>query len=196
MTKRLFDIVFSILGMAFLFPLFLVLGVFLVLDSGFPIIYRQKRVGLNNIDFTLFKLRSMSSAADTKGFLTVGNDDIRITPFGKILRRFKLDELPQLINVFNGTMSFVGPRPEVRKYVDLYSTDQLYVLTVKPGITDVASIVFINENELLKEAVDPDREYINKIMPTKLAYNLEYISEQSFFYDIVLILKTIGKIFR
>ena len=133
--------------------------------------------------------------ADKKGLLTVGGRDPRVTNIGYYLRKYKLDELPQLFNVLFGSMSLVGPRPEVRKYVDLYTQEQLLVLTVKPGITDYASIQFINENELLAQSNDPEQTYINDIMPQKLALNLKYISKNNVFVDVSIIVNTILKIF-
>tara|TARA_R110000764_G_scaffold235861_1_gene330607 strand:+ start:112 stop:609 length:498 start_codon:yes stop_codon:yes gene_type:complete len=163
-------------------------------DSSEPIFYKQIRVGKNNKDFKLLKFRTMASGSDKKGLITVGNNDSRITKPGAFLRKYKLDELPQLINVLIGDMSLVGPRPEVRKYVSLYTEKQLNVLSVKPGITDIASIKFSNENELLKGQDEPEKFYIETIMPEKLELNLEYINKMSFFYDLRLILMTIQKI--
>lgn len=154
----------------------------------------QSRVGLNNKDFKLYKFRTMLVNSDKAGLITVGMRDSRITKIGYYLRKYKLDELPQLLNVLEGTMSFVGPRPEVRKYVALYNETQLQVLKVKPGITDYASIEYSNENELLGKAVDPDYMYIHTIMPAKLTLNLKYIEEISLMTDVKLILKTIKKI--
>ncbi|MGB0882978.1 MAG: sugar transferase [Vicingaceae bacterium] len=194
MIKRLFDIVFSGLGLLFLLPFFIVLSIIIVLDSKGGVFYRQVRVGKNSVDFHLYKFRSMSVGADKKGLLTVGGNDARITRVGYFIRKYKIDELSQLINVFLGDMSLVGPRPEVRKYVDLYTKEQLKVLTVKPGITDNASIAFFNENELLGNSSNPEETYINEVMPQKLALNLEYVSNNSVFKDVGIILKTLKKI--
>lgn len=192
--KRIFDIVSSGIGLLILSPIFLFLAIWIKIDSKGPIFYKQVRVGKNNKDFKIFKFRSMRMGADKLGLITVGGRDPRVTNSGYYIRKYKLDELPQLINVFIGDMSVVGPRPEVRKYVDLYTKDQRKVLTVKPGITDIASIKYRNENELLEKADDPDKMYIEVIMPDKLKYNLEYIDKQSFFFDLKLIFWTFKEI--
>ena len=194
MIKRLFDIFFSIVGLLFLLALFIIISVLILFDSKGGIFYQQTSVGLNSSDFKLLKFRTMKTDADKKGLLTVGGRDVRITRIGYYLRKYKLDELPQLINVFFGDMSFVGPRPEVRKYVDLYTKEQQHVLSVKPGITDYASIEFSNENELLGKSENPEELYIKKIMPNKLALNLKYINERSLIVDMKLILLTLKKI--
>lgn len=177
-----------------LFPLFVILSILIVLDSKGGIFYRQVRVGKNNKDFKILKFRTMYSDSDKKGLLTIGNKDNRITRSGYYLRKYKLDELPQLFNVLKGEMSFVGPRPEVRKYVDLYDETQKKVLQVKPGITDYASIEYRNENEILSKSNNPEQTYINEIMPAKLKLNLKYIEDQSLLTDIKIIIKTIIKI--
>ena len=192
--KRLFDVVASGCGLLVLSPLFLLLAVWIKLDSAGPVFYRQTRVGRYNRDFRLYKFRSMRVGADRQGLITVGGHDPRITRSGYFIRKYKLDELPQLINVFIGDMSLVGPRPEVRKYVDMYTPEQLHVLDVRPGITDMASIRYRNENELLAQAADPDRYYIEVIMPDKLRINLEYVARHSFWFDITLIFKTFKEI--
>ena len=174
-----------------LFPLGLILALLIKLDSTGPVFYRQVRVGQYNTDFRLFKFRSMRTDADKKGLLTLGDNDNRVTRIGYYLRKWKIDELPQLINVFLGQMSFVGPRPEVRKYVDLYTPEQLHVLDVRPGITDAASIKYRNETELLKAASDPEQYYISTIMPDKLAINIAYVAHHSVLEDCKLILQTI-----
>lgn len=180
------------LGLLVLSPLFLVLAVWIKCDSKGPVFYRQVRVGRNNRDFRLYKFRSMRVGSDKKGLITIGGHDPRVTRSGYYIRRYKLDELPQLINVFAGNMSLVGPRPEVRKYVDLYTPEQMHVLDVRPGITDLASIRYRNENELLERADDPDRYYVDVIMQDKLRINLEYVADHSFLKDI----KLIGMTFR
>lgn len=195
MFKRLFDIVFSALGIIILSPLFLLLWFAVKLESRGPVFFMQTRVGKNNIDFKLYKFRSMFLGSESHGQLTVGMRDPRITKIGFTLRKYKLDELPQLLNVLKGDMSLVGPRPEVRKYVNMYTPEQLNVLDVTPGITDYASIQFINENDLLANAQNPEEYYISHIMPKKLEMNLEYIKSNQPFKDISLILKTIYKIF-
>jgi lipopolysaccharide/colanic/teichoic acid biosynthesis glycosyltransferase len=160
------------------------------MDSPGAVFYRQIRVGRGNKDFRLFKFRSMRPDSDKQGLITVGGRDPRVTRSGYYIRKYKLDELPQLINVFLGDMSLVGPRPEVRKYVDMYTPEQLHVLDVRPGITSLASIRYRNENEILAEATDPDKAYIEQVMPDKLAIDLEYVSKASLWTDIKLIFET------
>lgn len=188
--KRLFDIVASGLGLIVLSPLFLILAIWIKLDSKGPVFYRQVRVGRNNKDFRIFKFRSMRVGADKGSLVTIGGHDPRVTRSGYFIRKFKLDELPQLINVFIGDMSLVGPRPEVRHYVDYWTEDQMHVLDVRPGITDPASIIFRNENELMEKAEDPENYYIGVIMQEKIKLYLEYVKNHSFIYDIGLIFKT------
>ena len=195
MAKRLFDIVSSGIGLLCLAPVFVVMAIWIKLDSRGPVFYRQTRVGRYGRDFRIFKFRSMRVGSDKGRQITVGERDPRITRSGYFIRRYKIDELPQLINVFLGDMSIVGPRPEVRKYVDLYSEEQRKVFQVRPGITDLASIKYRNENELLSLVDDPDTYYIDVIMPDKLAINLEYIRHQSFMGDIKIIFNTLFKIF-
>lgn len=188
--KRLLDITASGLGLIFLSPLFLIVALWIKSDSPGPVFYRQSRVGRYGKDFRLFKFRSMRVGSDKKGLITVGGHDPRVTRSGYYIRKYKLDELPQLINVFIGDMSLVGPRPEVRKYVDLYTPEQLHVLDVRPGITDLASIRYRNENELLAKASDPEQYYREVVMQDKLRINLEYISDHSFFRDLKIIFMT------
>ena len=176
---RFFDFVFSLLGIVFLSPLFVVVYILIIIESKGGGFYTQQRVGLNGVEFKLFKFRSMSFDSDKKGLITIGGNDERITNIGLIIRKFKIDELPQLFNVLLGDMSIVGPRPEVRKYVDLYTKDQRKVLNVKPGITDYASIEYANENEILGNANDPDKMYIYEIMPAKIKLNIKYIENKS-----------------
>lgn len=192
--KRIFDIVASGIGLIILSPLFVVLAVWIKTDSKGPVFYRQIRVGKDNKDFRLFKFRSMRPDSDKLGLITVGGRDPRVTRSGYYIRKYKLDELPQLINVFKGDMSLVGPRPEVRKYVDLYTTDQLRVLSVRPGITSLASIRYRNENEILASAKDPDKCYIECILPDKLKIDLEYVDKASLFNDLKIILSTFSEI--
>lgn len=194
--KRIFDIVTSGLGLIVLSPLFLFLALWIKYDSRGPVFYRQVRVGRNNKDFRLYKFRSMRSGADRQGLITIGGRDPRVTRAGYYIRKYKLDELPQLINVFVGDMSIVGPRPEVRRYVDLYTPEQMQVLTVRPGITDVASIRYRNENELLEQAEDPEKYYREVVMPDKLKINREYIERASFWFDIRLIFCTLQTIIK
>jgi lipopolysaccharide/colanic/teichoic acid biosynthesis glycosyltransferase len=192
--KRLFDIICSLAGIIILSPLLLVLYLAVAVNSGFPVFYLQTRVGRNNKDFKLFKFRSMYLDSDKKGLLTVGGRDPRITPVGYFLRKYKLDELPQLFNVLLGDMSLVGPRPEVRKYVELYDSEQQKVLNVRPGITDYASLEYIDENELLSKSPNPEQTYIHEVMPAKLKLNMKYIGEAGLTTDLKIIFKTIQKI--
>lgn len=192
--KRIFDIVASGFGLIVLSPLFAVLAIWIKADSRGPVFYRQTRVGRGNRDFRLFKFRSMRIGSDRQGLITVGGHDPRVTRSGYYIRKYKLDELPQLINVFSGDMSLVGPRPEVRKYVELYTPLQLHVLDVRPGITSLASIHYRNENDILAASDDPDRCYIEKVLPDKLKIDLEYVGKASFFYDIKLIFVTFWEI--
>ncbi len=194
--KRLFDIIFSLLGLVILLPFFLIISLIIVIDSRGGVFYKQERVGKNELSFLLFKFRSMKTNADKQGLLTVGGRDSRITRVGYFIRKYKIDELPQLINVFIGDMSLVGPRPEVRKYTSLYNEEQKKVLTVKPGITDYASIEYSNENGILGKAENPEQTYITEIMPAKLKLNLKYINEQGLGTDIKIIFKTIAKILK
>lgn len=189
--KRLFDIIASALGLIVLSPLFLVLAVWIKVDSKGPVFYRQTRVGWHNKDFRIFKFRSMRVGSDRGSLVTIGGRDPRITKSGYYIRKYKLDEFPQLINVLIGDMSLVGPRPEVRHYVDYWTPEQMRVLDVRPGITDPASIKFRNENELMAQAGDPERYYINVIMQEKLRLYLEYVDNQSFLYDLRLIFATL-----
>lgn len=188
--KRLFDIVASGLGLIVLSPVFLILAIWIKLDSPGPVFYRQVRVGRGNKDFRIFKFRSMRVGSDKGSLVTIGGHDPRITRSGYFIRKFKLDEFPQLINVFIGDMSLVGPRPEVRHYVDYWTPEQMHVLDVRPGITDPASIKFRNENELMEAASDPEKYYIEVIMQEKIKLYLEYVQNHSFLGDIGLIFKT------
>ena len=194
MIKRIFDLISALIGMLVLLPILLGIWLLIVMNSRGGGFYRQVRVGKNGSNFKLWKFRTMSLGADKGSLLTVGGRDPRITSVGYYLRKYKLDELPQLINVILGNMSLVGPRPEVRKYVDLYSPEQLLVLSVKPGITDYASIQYSNENELLAQSLNPEQTYIQEIMPAKLNLNLKYIQEQNLRVDLAIIVKTIRKI--
>ena len=188
--KRIFDILASGFGLLVLSPIFLIMAIWIKLDSNGPVFYRQVRVGRHNKDFKIFKFRSMRVGSDKGSLVTIGGRDPRITRSGYFIRKFKLDELPQLINVFVGDMSLVGPRPEVRHYVDYWTEEQMHVLDVRPGITDPASIKFRNENELLETAEDPEKYYIEVIMQEKIKLYLEYVEKTSFWYDIKLIFKT------
>jgi putative undecaprenyl-phosphate galactose phosphotransferase len=193
---RFFDFILSLVGLVVLAPIFIVLAIWIKIDSNGPVFYKQVRVGQNGIDFGLFKFRSMVVDADKKGLITVGGRDPRITRSGYFIRKYKLDELPQLINVLLGDMSLVGPRPEVRKYVELYTDEQQKVLSVKPGITDYASIEYMDENEILGKSNDPEKTYIEEIMPEKIKYNMKYINNKNLFEYFKIILLTVLKIVR
>lgn len=188
--KRIFDILVSGIGLLCLSPLLLIVAIWIKLDSPGPIFYRQVRVGRYNKDFRIFKFRSMRIGSDKGSLVTIGGRDPRITRSGYFIRKFKIDELPQLINVLVGDMSLVGPRPEVRHYVNYWTPEQMHVLDVRPGITDPASIKYRNENELLAQAEDPEKYYIEVIMQEKIKLYLEYAEKSSFWYDINLIFQT------
>jgi lipopolysaccharide/colanic/teichoic acid biosynthesis glycosyltransferase len=194
--KRAFDILTSLIGLLILAPFLMVISILVGISSPGGIFYRQLRVGKNGIDFRLWKFRTMRPDSDKKGLLTVGGRDSRVTGIGYYLRKYKLDEFPQLLNVLIGDMSLVGPRPEVRKYVALYTTEQQRVLLVQPGITDYASIEYSNENELLAKSTDPEKTYIEEIMPAKLNLNMKYINEMGIATDLKIIFRTIGKIVK
>ena len=191
--KRTFDFILSLIGLIILSPIFLIISLLIALSSKGGVFYKQTRVGKDNIDFKVYKFRSMIVDADKKGLLSIGKDgrDPRVTKIGYILRKNKLDELPQLINVLKGDMSLVGPRPEVRKYVDLYDNKQKEILKVRPGITDIASITYRNENDLLSQNPNPEDYYIHEIMPKKISLSLEYVKTRTLIKDIKLIFKTI-----
>ena len=190
------DIVSSAIGLILFFPFLLVFALLIKAGSKGPVFYSQERIGQKLIPFRMHKFRTMYVDSDKSGLLTVGGRDPRITGFGYWLRRFKLDELPQLWNVLVGEMSLVGPRPEVRKYVDLYTEDQRQVLSVKPGITDWASLMFRNENQMLDNADDPEEFYIKEVMPVKLSMNLDYIERRTFWMDLEIIFRTVFSIPR
>lgn len=194
--KRAFDLLLSVLVLLPLIPVLLFIGFAVFFDDPGPVFYRQIRVGKNARLFRILKFRTMYRNSDRKGLLTVGGRDPRVTRVGYWLRKYKLDELPQLFNVIEGSMSLVGPRPEVEKYVAFYNVDQRKVLEVKPGITDYASIQYSDENELLAKAVDPERMYIDEVMPAKLRLNLDYIRDQGMFTDLKILAQTAWKILR
>ncbi len=196
MAKRLFDMIFSLILIVLLSPLFMIISLIIVADSKGGVFFLQKRIGKKGVPFRMIKFRTMQKNAEKSGLLTVGMNDKRITNSGYYLRKYKLDEIPQLFNVFLGEMSFVGPRPEVQKYVDLYDEDQKKVLLVRPGITDPASIAYFKENELLKDASDPERTYIQSIMPEKIKINIEYLKRRTFFSDLGIILKTFHRMIK
>lgn len=192
---RFFDIIFSVTGLVLLSPVMLLIGIMIPLNSAGPIIFKQWRVGKNNIDFRLFKFRTMLIDADKQGLITIGMKDPRVTKLGILLRRYKLDELPQLFNVLKGQMSLVGPRPEVRRYAELFTpAEQMIVLSVKPGITDVASIEYSLENELLSNVSDPEKYYVNEVLPAKIKLNLIFIENPTFGNYLKIIFRTIGKL--
>jgi lipopolysaccharide/colanic/teichoic acid biosynthesis glycosyltransferase len=190
---RVLDSILSFLGLILLFPLLFIIALCIQVDSKGGVFYKQTRVGRNGINFKLYKFRTMTSGSDKKGLITVGAKDSRITRTGYYLRKYKLDELPQLINVLKGEMSLVGPRPEVRKYVDLYNVEQEKVLAVRPGITDYASIEYMDENRLLGNAANPEKTYIEQVMPDKIRYNMKYINNYSVQEYIKIIFLTILK---
>jgi lipopolysaccharide/colanic/teichoic acid biosynthesis glycosyltransferase len=192
--KRLFDILLSLLVLTVGLPFGLLVALLIVVDSKGSVFYRQSRVGRNNVDFQLYKFRTMCVEADKGSQITIGEDDVRITRAGAFLRKFKIDEFPQFLNILKGEMSVVGPRPEVRKYVDLYTPEQMRVLSVRPGLTDYASIRYVNENAILAASSDPEKTYIEEIMPDKLKLNLKYIDEQSLCTDCKIILQTLKAI--
>ena len=194
--KRLMDIVLSGAALALLWPVLLIVAPAIRIDDPGPVFYRQVRVGRGGKEFRIFKFRTMVVDADKKGLsITVGRDS-RITRVGAFLRKTKLDELAQLLNVFLGDMSFVGPRPEVPRYVEIYTPYQRQVLLVRPGITDYASIAYRNENDLLAGAEDPEHMYIDVIMPDKIELNMKYLREISPLADIRLIFATIAAVVR
>ncbi len=194
MLKRIFDSVCSSIGLVLLAPLLTAIGICIALESKGGVFYRQVRVGRFGKEFYLYKFRTMHPDADKKGLLTVGGRDPRITGIGYYLRKFKLDELPQLLNVLNGSMSLVGPRPEVKKYVDLYTLEQRKVLNARPGITDYASLEYFSENELLARSSDPEKTYIEEIMPAKLELNKKYINEAGLITDLRILFRTLFKV--
>lgn len=196
MTKRLFDLLFSALGLLILSPLILAIAVVIKLTSPGPIIYAGTRIGRRGKPFRLLKFRTMVVNADKIGGPSTSDDDPRVTSTGSVLRRYKLDELPQLLNVLKGDMSFVGPRPEVPAEVDLYSREQRELLTVRPGITDWASMTFHNEGEILKGSADPHRTYQELIRPEKIRLGLEYVHKRSFQVDMQILLRTLGVLLK
>ena len=193
-AKRCFDMVFSFIGLILLTPLLLLISFIIIIDSKGPVFFIQGRVGKNNKDFNIYKFRTMRIQSESKGLLTLGNHDFRITQVGYFLRRYKIDEFPQLLNILKGDMSFVGPRPELRYYVNFYSEDDLRIFEVRPGITGLASLKYRNEVELLKAAENPEEFFIKTIIPDKLKYNKAYIKRRNFFFDLKLIFITIVKV--
>jgi lipopolysaccharide/colanic/teichoic acid biosynthesis glycosyltransferase len=196
MTKRLFDLFWSALGLLALSPVLLAIAAAVKLTSKGPVFYRGERVGLRGRPFRIYKFRTMVVGADRIGGSSTPEDDPRVTSVGKTLRRYKLDELPQLLNVFAGDMSLVGPRPQVAWAVERYTPEEREILSVRPGITDWASLRFANEGEILKGSSDPDRDYWEKIHPEKMRLGLEYARTHTIAKDIDIILRTIGAVFR
>lgn len=194
--KRCFDITASFFGILFLLIPFAAVAVAVKCSSRGPVFFRQVRVGKNGREFRIYKFRTMVADAEKKGMqITVGGDS-RVTGIGRVLRKTKVDELPQLFNVFAGQMSFVGPRPEVPHYVDMYSDYQKNVLRIKPGITELASIVYRDENDVLAKSEDPERTYIEEIMPEKIKLNMQYMQKMNVFYDIYLIFRTFAAVLK
>ena len=191
MTKRLFDLFFSFLAIILLSPIFIFLVILIYFTEGFPVFYLQERIGFKGKNFKIIKFRTMHRNADKEGPLITVDKDQRITNIGGFLRRYKLDELPQIFNVFKGEMSFVGPRPEVEKYVKMYNMQQRRVLDLLPGITDPASLYYISEEEVLANVKNPEQHYINVIMNDKININLKYAEKANIFFDFIIILKTI-----
>lgn len=193
--KRLFDILFSLFILLFFLPFGIVISLLILLESQGGVFYTQERIGKNGVPFYLLKFRSMRTDSDKSGKLTVGMRDSRITKIGYFIRKFKLDEFPQFINVLKNEMSIVGPRPDVKEYVDLYSNEQLQILVVKPGITDYASLEYFEESDLLAKSSNPEKTYIEEIMPAKINLNQKYIANPSLLIDLKIIFLTAKKIF-
>ena len=191
-----FDFIFSLVGLILLSPFLIVISLLIIFDSKGGVFFIQRRVGRNNKDFNLIKFRTMKTGSSKKGLITIGKKDPRVTIPGYGLRKYKIDEIPQLINVLLGDMSLVGPRPEVRKYVEKYTPEQSKVLQVKPGITSLASIEYLNENEILGKSEDPENTYLQEVMPRKLELNLEYVKKANFRIDLYIIFKTIKRILQ
>ncbi len=192
--KRFFDIFFSSIGLIILAPLFLIVSALIKLDSKGPVFFRQERVGKDFKDFKIYKFRSMVIESESRGPQITVRGDNRVTRIGKLLRRHKIDELPQLINVFKGEMSFVGPRPEVRKYVELFKPEYQKLLKIRPGITDPASIKYSEEESVLSQSNNWEENYINRILPEKIQLSSQYINHHNLLIDLYLIIKTILKI--
>lgn len=190
MAKRFFDVILSILGLVILFPPHLVISILIKLDSQGPVLFVQDRVGLHNSDFKIYKYRTMFSDSDKLSNLTIGEGDSRVTKIGYYLRKYKIDEFPQLINVLIGNMSLVGPRPEIRKYVNYYSKEDMEILNIKPGITCNASLKYVNETEILEQSKNPEKFYIEEILPDKIKINKVYMNNSNIFVDFKILFKT------
>jgi lipopolysaccharide/colanic/teichoic acid biosynthesis glycosyltransferase len=194
--KRVFDIIFSGFVLMCFIPIGGIIALCIALESKGGIFFKQERIGKNGAPFQLLKFRSMFINSESMGKITVGKKDARITGMGYFIRKYKLDEFPQFINVLKGEMSIVGPRPEVKEYVDLYTESQRKILQVKPGITDLASLAYFHENELLAKSDNPQQTYIQEVMPEKIRLNERYLANPSLSQDLVIICKTFAKIFR
>jgi len=193
--KNIFDFVFGVIGFIILLPFLMIIGILIRIMSPGSVMFEQERIGKDGKPFKILKFRTMVENAEELGpQITIGKD-MRVTKIGEFLRKYKIDEFPQIINIINGEMSFVGPRPEVKKYVDLYTPEQRKVLSIKPGVTDLASIKFKNENEILAQSQNPERTYTEVIMPEKLRINLDYVENASLLYDVKLIFNTIKSVF-
>jgi len=192
--KRTFDVVFSFLGLVILSPILLIVSIIIRKEDRGPVIYKSKRTGLSGRTFTMFKFRTMIVDADKAGPGSTSDSDIRITRIGRILRKYKIDEIPQLFNVLTGQMSFVGPRPEIKKFTDLYTDEEKLILSVKPGITDWASIWNSDEGKILDGSLDPDKAYLELIRPEKIRLQLKYVKNHNFFIDLKIIFLTLKKI--
>lgn len=194
--KRLFDVTFAVLSLITFLPLFVIVAMLIKLTSPGPVFFRQARMGRNLKPFRIYKFRTMTADSPSRGPSITAREDSRVTRIGRFLRKTKIDELPQIINVLIGEMSFVGPRPEVEEYVRKYPDEFEKILVNRPGITDLASIKFRNESELLRSTGNVEEHYVKEILPVKLRYNLEYLEKQSFKYDVLLILRTLGAVLR
>ncbi len=195
-AKRIFDLAFSAVILVMFLPIVLLLAIWIKSSSAGPVFYRGRRVGLGGVPFYIFKFRTMVINADQIGGPSTAEDDPRITPVGKFIRRYKLDEIPQFLNVLMGDMSIVGPRPEVQQYVDMYTEDEKKILTVKPGITDYASIKYHNEGEILAGSSDPEQAYLEKIRPGKLKLQLQYVQNRSFIEDVRIVFETVATLLK
>jgi len=197
MLKRLFDIIFALLGLILVLPLLLLIAIIIKMTAGGPVFYKGQRVGKNGRLFKIWKFRTMIPDAEKQGGSATSANDSRLTKLGKFLKRYKLDELPQLFNILRGEMSFVGPRPEVSFYVNMMAEEERkIILSVRPGMTDLASLWDFREEEVLKGSPDPEKTYMEKIRPTKIKLQLDYVKNRSFWLDLKIILKTILKIFQ
>jgi lipopolysaccharide/colanic/teichoic acid biosynthesis glycosyltransferase len=197
MIKRITDIIFSLIGIIVLFPVFIVIVIIIKIDSRGPIFYLSERIGKNEKPFTILKFRTMIPDAEKSGLYCTASNDKRITRVGRKIRRLKIDELPQLINILKGEMSFVGPRPDIKKYLNLISKkDRDIIFSVRPGITDISTLFYFQEGDILMNSLNPEKEYIEKILPHKIQMQKEYVHKMSFLLDLKIVIKTIIKIFK